>query len=109
MLTEPSGRVFRVLTALIVAAGITASMLYGMNKIAEKFRQRDPTRYFRVTDVIMPDANRPARRPPEAQLAPARNEPAYRAPSEQQLNVEQPHVDAPSLPAPDVEKEQLDH
>lgn len=104
MLKQPGGKLFRFAAALIVAAGITGSMLYGMNKFAQKFKERDPTRYFRVSDIILPDPSRPAKRPPEAQLPPSRSTPAYSGPGvNPRVDIDHPRLDvAPPVPGPDV-------
>lgn len=59
-------------TAFVIAAAITGGMLYGMNKVAETLQLRDPTRYFRVTDVIVPQPKGAAKRPQSAELPPPR-------------------------------------
>jgi len=91
----------RVLAAVVGAFAVTTSLLLGMNQVAEQLKLRDPTKYFRITDVIvLPAPRRPARPrspelPPEraapelSPSAPARPEPPVR-PAE------------PSRPAPEA-------
>ena len=65
----------RLLIASIGGAIITLSILLGMSGIAEKFRERDPTRYFRIVDFIpapdgwqRPEFRDPTLPPERAQL-----------------------------------------
>lgn len=65
----------RLLIACIGGAIITLSILLGMSGIAEKFRERDPTRYFRIVDFIpapdgwqRPEFTDPTLPPERAQL-----------------------------------------
>lgn len=55
----------RLILAGVGAAAITIAMLLGMSEVVELFTQRDPTRYYRVTDFI-PGAG--GRRRPELVL-----------------------------------------
>ena len=49
----------RFLVALVGGIVITVAILLGMTEITKRFRDRDPTRYFRITDVIpAPDGRR---------------------------------------------------
>lgn len=78
-------------------------MLIGMNEVAKVFRERDPTRYFRITDVIIPERSGRPERPSEAQLPPERSTPQFDPPTERP-RVNGPRIDvAPPLPAPDIE------
>ena len=65
----------RILIASIGGAIITVSILFGMSEIAAKFRERDPTRYFRIVDFIpapdgwrRPEFRDPTLPPERAQL-----------------------------------------
>lgn len=65
----------RLIIASIGGAIITLSILLGMSGIAEKFRERDPTRYFRIVDFIpapdgwqRPEFRDPTLPPERAQL-----------------------------------------
>lgn len=63
--------VFRLLTALVGALVITASLLLGMDALTSVFRERDAVRYFRITDILpspepgKPERPAPVRRQPE--------------------------------------------
>lgn len=72
---EADGIVTRILIASIGGAIITVSILFGMSEIAAKFRERDPTRYFRIVDFIpapdgwqRPEFRDPTLPPERAQL-----------------------------------------
>ena len=65
----------RLVIASIGGAVITISILLGMSEIAVKFRERDPTRYFRIVDFIpapdgwrRPEFRDPTLPPERAQL-----------------------------------------
>lgn len=65
----------RILIASVGGAIITVSILFGMSEIAAKFRERDPTRYFRIVDFIpapdgwqRPEFRDPTLPPERAQL-----------------------------------------
>jgi hypothetical protein len=64
----------RLLLATAGAATITIGMLLGMSGVVELFEQRDPTRYFSITDFIPapPGRRRPDLVLPEAQPGRAR-------------------------------------
>lgn len=72
MLQGSDNRFLRLFSALIMAAVITAAMLYGMNKFAITLRMRDPMRYFHITNVTIPKPTGPAKRPQAAELPPPR-------------------------------------
>jgi len=65
--------VLRLLTALVGALVITASLLLGMDSLTSVFRERDAARYFRITDILprqdpgKPDRPAPVRRQPAIQ------------------------------------------
>ncbi len=72
---EADGIVARILIASIGGAIITVSILLGMSEIAAKFRERDPTQYFRIVDFIpapdgwrRPEFRDPTLPPERAQL-----------------------------------------
>ena len=59
----------RYVTAAVGASLITGAMLVGMNQVAQKFKERAPTKYFGITDfVALPRDGRP--RPPPAPAIP---------------------------------------
>ncbi len=67
--------VARLVIASIGGAIITISILLAMSEIAAKFRERDPTRYFRIVDFIpapdgwqRPEFRDPTLPPERAQL-----------------------------------------
>lgn len=67
----------RLVVASAGAALITAAILLGMSEVAQRIRQRDPTRFFQITDIIpRPERGRPTR-PADAQLPPPRAAPEY--------------------------------
>lgn len=96
MLRQSDRGLFRLLSALVIAAAITGGMLYGMNKVAETLQLRDPTRYFRITNVVVPKPKGPAKRPQAAQLPPARAPLDYGGAHESTgTTLARPRVDAP--------------
>jgi hypothetical protein len=73
-----SARLVRLLFALVGALAVTIGILLSMNEVAERVRQRDPTKYFRISDVIvLPGSKRPER-PPTPDLPPQRAQPDVR-------------------------------
>lgn len=67
-----AAKVVRLFVALIGASAITVGLLLSMHEVSEKVRLRDPTKYFRITDVIvLPGSKRPER-PPTPELPPER-------------------------------------
>lgn len=87
---------YRLPLAVLGAAAITIGLLLGMNEIAKKFRERDPTRYFTVTEFIPAEGIRKPRlaRNPEAQ--PERPSVLYE-PSAPQVTPSRPTVDEAAL------------
>lgn len=68
----------RYVIAFAGAAAVTASLILGMNQVAEQLKLRDPTRFFTISDVIvLPQSKRPER-PPAPTLPPERSVPALR-------------------------------
>ena len=65
----------RLVIASIGGALITITILLGMSEVAQKFRERDPTRYYRIVDFIpapdgwrRPEFRDPTLRPERTQL-----------------------------------------
>jgi len=101
--------IVRYVTAGIGASLITAAMLLGMNGIAQKFKERDPTRYFGIADFVsLPDDGRP-RRPRAPATPPERPQIDVRAPGSTDLPLHIPSVDQervappPLIPEPDLD------
>jgi hypothetical protein len=88
--------VYRLLFAVIGAAAITIGMLLGMNEIAKKFRERDPTRYFSVTDFIPAEGIRKPRLAPTPEAQPERPS-AVDAPPAPKVSLSRPTVDEAAL------------
>lgn len=87
--------VSRLLVAVVGASAITIGMLLGMSEFAEIFERRDPTQYFRITDVLVrPDDGKPERIP-RAGAQPERGTVEYERP-DTELGVERPTVDVES-------------
>lgn len=89
-------RLVRLGIALVGAFAVTVGLLLSMNEVAERVRQRDPTKYFRITDVIvLPGSKRPER-PPAPALPPQRTR------ADSRLGVAPDFgVSIPSAPRPD--------
>jgi hypothetical protein len=67
----------RLFVALVGAVVITGGMLLGMSGIVDAFRNRDPTRYFSITNIISRPAQGRRERPGDIVRAPERRTPAY--------------------------------
>ncbi|WP_428102765.1 hypothetical protein [Candidatus Rariloculus sp.] len=82
----------RLVIASIGGALITFTILLGMSEVAQKFRERDPTRYYRIVDFIpAPDGwRRPEFRDPA--LPPERTQLPYEG-SGPTIAVEPPSAD----------------
>lgn len=102
--------IVRYVTAAIGGSLITVAMLLGMNEVAQKFKERDPTRYFSVVDfVALPQDRRPVRPPPPA-MPPERPQIDVRTPGSSPLPLQMPTIDddrvapPPLIPEPDPER-----
>ena len=63
----------RYLVAVIGGTVITVGMLLAMNQVALKFKDRDATRYFGITDfVALPPGSRRPQPPPAPTMPPSR-------------------------------------
>ena len=95
---EAEDIVARIVIASIGGAIITVSILLGMSGIAEKFRERDPTRYFRIVEFIpAPDGwRRPEFRDPT--LPPERAQLPYEGPRAA-IPVDTPSADVGAIDA----------
>lgn len=102
MLRHSDRRFVRLLAALVMAVAVTGSLLYGMNKIAVTLQMRDPTRYYKISDVIVPKPTGAAKRPPAAELQPAREQLQYGTPKKPVLPVDRPAPVVPQPAQPDV-------
>ncbi|HEX6992589.1 MAG TPA: hypothetical protein VF339_00425 [Gammaproteobacteria bacterium] len=103
--------IVRYITAAIGGGLITVAMLLGMNEVAQKFKERDPTRYFGIVDfVALPEDRRPAR-PPAPATPPERPRIDVQTPGSTALPLHMPSVDPdpdrvappPLIPEPDPE------
>jgi len=99
--------IVRYITATIGGCLITFAMLLGMHGIAEKFKERDATRYFGIVDfVALPESRRPSP-PPAPAIPPERPRIDVRTPTATSLPVQLPSVDQqrvtppPLIPEPD--------
>ena len=85
--------IVRYVMAAIGGSLITVAMLLGMNQIAQKFQERDPTRYFSIVDfVALPKDRRPTR-PPAPSMPPERPQIEVHLPRGSTLPVQVPSVD----------------
>jgi hypothetical protein len=65
--------------------------LLGMNKVAERLRLRDGTKFFRISDVIvLPSGRWRPDRPPAPDQPPERSAPELRPSTEATIELEQP-------------------
>jgi hypothetical protein len=81
----------RILIALVGAFAITASLLLGMNEVAEKLRLRDGTKFFRINDVsIVPSGRWRPDRPPIPDQPPERSAPELRPSADKAIELERP-------------------
>jgi hypothetical protein len=89
----------RLMLALIGGFAITVSLLLGMTEISESLRLRDPTKYFRISDItILPSGRWRPSRPATPELPPARTAPELGSATPQSLDADTP--DRPAAPAP---------
>ena len=92
--------IVRYLTAAVGGSLITIAMLLGMNQVAEKFKERDPTRYFGVVDfVALPEGRRPTP-PPAPTIPPERPRIDVRGSGDPSLPVHMPNVDRERVTPP---------
>lgn len=99
--------IVRYVTAAIGGSLITVAMLLGMNEVAQKFKERDPTRYFGIVDfVALPESRRPTP-PPAPAVPPERPRVEVRTSTATSLPLQIPRVDQervippPLIPEPD--------
>src|SRR5690606_5716732 len=107
----------RLAIATVGAFVITVGILLMMSDFAERLRERDPMRYFRITDFIPADTRGLPEPPPAPALPPSRPSaqferrpgPRIEAPRpdvERPVDIEQPVVEPtldPSIVTPDDE------
>lgn len=82
-------------------------MFYGMAKVAEIFERRDPTQYFRITDVLLQPEDARPQRPPRAAEQPAAGPVEFERP-EIQLDVDRPSVEIERSRTAPVTRPRLD-
>lgn len=99
--------IYRVLIALLGAVVITSGLLLGMDAVTSMFRDRDDSRYYRITDILprrvpgRPERPAPGQRQPDIPAAEL-SLPDAQITLEQALEVEQVRQ-RPSLePPPDA-------
>jgi len=90
--------IYRVFFAVLGAIVVTTSLLLAMEKVTSVFRERDTTKYFRITDILeRPDPGRPER-PASPRRLPAAPEAEVSLPAPR-IPLEAPAA-APSLLSP---------
>jgi hypothetical protein len=88
----------RLVIALAGAIAVTLAMLWGMNAVTNLFRERDATRYFRVTDFIpAPDGPRKPALPRTPEQAPESPGLEYERRGGPDVGVDRPAIGPPIL------------
>lgn len=113
--------ILRLLTALVGALVVTASLLLGMDAVTSVFRERDTGRFFRIMDVLpsqddgRPERPAPARRQPElenpgftADEAAGPLEPPARPVPGSDLAPPAPAIERPEVAAPETDRSAAD-
>jgi hypothetical protein len=92
--------ILRVLLSLVGAVVITSSLLLGMDAVTSIFRERDTTRYYRISDVQLRSNDGRPDRPAPVPLLPETPESAVELPSSR-VDIEAPTAPAnvPAAPA----------
>jgi hypothetical protein len=95
----------RVGIALVGALVVTFGLLWAMDEVTTVFREQDPTRYFRISDILARPADRRPDRPDAVALPPEADNAEFTAP-DANLPIEAPAGGAPGLaiPLPDLER-----
>ncbi|MFO7286175.1 MAG: hypothetical protein LOD94_00685 [Gammaproteobacteria bacterium] len=99
-MSEYRSMIPRYLVAFVGASLITSAMLLGMNEVARRLKERDPTQYFQISSFIPAPEDRRPRRPPAPQARPELPQIEYATPLDADVPLSVPTVDPDRLASP---------
>jgi hypothetical protein len=85
----------RILTALLGGLVVTTGLLFAMSEVTERFRERDPTEYFRIDFIPWTGGRRLPPPPPAPSAQPDRPQVDYGPSPATRLSVEPPGIEKP--------------